>query len=294
MRREEFLHEIIYVDVLIVLNLFINYFLLLLTSFAQKESTKRLRLLLGALLGAVFSLVVFLPEMGTLFNIFSRVFAGAGIVFVTFGFKTYKRFLKLSAVFILMTFLFAGLMIALWILFRPQGMLINNSTVYFGISLPVLVATTAVCYVVIKLAMKFIAKNKPQKTICETELEIFGEKLKGRAMLDTGNTLSEGFSGYPVVICTYDFIKNIIPESSEKFFKGDVNSLCGITDEQWRKRVRVVSFLTVGDTGLLPAFQPDKLIIDKTHETDKVFVGVMSRKKYINESFDMLLNPNLF
>ena len=29
-------------------------------------------------------------------------------------------------------------------------------------------------------------------------------------------------------------------------------------------------------------------------ETEKVYIGVVNRKKYINESFDMLLNPNLF
>ena len=173
-------------------------------------------------------------------------------------------------------------------------MLINNSTVYFQISLPVLVISTAACYIISKIAIKFITKNKPQKTICEVELTVFGEKLEGIAMLDTGNTLSEGFSGYPVVICTYNFIKSIVPDGGEKFFAGDVNSLCEIKDEKWRRKLRVVSFMTVGDTGILPAFQPDKLTVDSRHETDKVYVGVMNRKKYINESFDMLLNPNIF
>lgn len=288
------MREVVYVDVLVIINTFVNYFLLLATSFALKEKTKRLRILLGAFLGGIYALVVFLPEMGTILGIVSRLAAGVLIVLLSFGYKTWKRFFKIFLVFILMTFLFAGLMIAMWIIFRPKGMLINNSAVYFQISLPVLVISTSVCYIFSKLALKFINKNKPQKTICEVELTVFGEKLEGVAMLDTGNTLSEGFSGYPVVICTYNFIKSVVPEGGEEFFKGDVNSLGEIKDEKWRKKLRVVSFMTVGDTGLLPAFQPDKLVVDSSHETDKVYVGIMNRKKYINESFDMLLNPNLF
>lgn len=288
------MQEIVYVDVLIVLNLFISYFLLLSASFALKEYTKRLRLFAGALLGGLYSLVVFLPEMGTMLNFVSRIIAGAAMVLVAFGFKSYRRFLKLFAVFVLMTFTFAGLMIGMWIIFRPDGMLINNSAVYFQVSMPLLIASTAVCYFVSKAVIKLLNKNKPQKTISNVKLEMSGQTLEGKAMLDTGNTLSESFSGYPVVICTYDFLRKVIPEDAEDFFRGDVNALGEVTDENWKKKLRVVSFLTVGDTGLLPAFQPDRLIVDNSYETDKVFVGVMSRKKYINESFDMLLNPNLF
>lgn len=288
------MREIVYVDVLVVLNLLVSYFLLLSTSYALKEKARRLRLFLGALLGGLCSLVAFLPEMGVVFNVLLRIVSGAVIVLVTFGFKTYRRFLKLFAVFVLVTFLFAGLMIGMWLVFRPDGMVINNSAVYFRISLPLLVASTSVCYVVSKTAIKLLNKNKPQKMISNIRLEVSGCVLEGRAMLDTGNTLSEGFSGYPVVVCTYDFIRKAIPRDAEDFLKGDINALSKITDENWRRRLRVVSFLTVGDTGLMPAFQPDRIVVDDSLETDRVFVGVINRKKHINESFDMLLNPNLF
>ncbi len=288
------LQQVVYVDVLVILNLFINYFLLLATEFLTKESAKRWRLFLGALLGGFYSLQVFLPEMGTVLNILSRALAGALITFVSFGFKTCKRFLKLYAVFLSMTFVFAGAMIALWIIFKPNGMFLNNSTVYFGVSLPVLIISTAVCYVSVRLITKFLLRNKPQQMIFDFTIEVENKKLSGRAMLDTGNTLSESFSGYPAVICTYDFLKDILPESGEEFFKGDVTKLDEIKDDIWKKKIRLVSFSTVSDRGVMPSFRPDKLVLRNSLETDKVFVAVISRKKHINDSFDMLLNPNLF
>lgn len=288
------MQQVIYVDVLVILNLIITFFLLLATELFTKERGKRWRVFLGALAGGIYSLQVFLPEMGTLLNILSRILAGTAITYISFGFKTYKRFIKLCLVFLAVTFLFAGLMIGLWIVFTPQGMLINNSVVYFGISLPVLILSTAVCYMISLVFSKILMRNKPQTTIYDFTLEIDGKKAEGRGMLDTGNNLCESFSGYPVVICTYDFLEKLFPESSKNFFKGNVTETHNTTDEKWKKRVRLVPYSTVSEKGVLPAFRPDKLSLKNSIETDKVFIGVINYKKHINESFDMLLNPNLF
>lgn len=286
------LQQVIYVDVLVILNLIITFFLLLATELFTKEKGKRWRVFLGALAGGIYSLQVFLPEMGTLLNILTRVIAGTAITYISFGFKTHKRFIKLCLVFLAVTFLFAGLMIGLWIVFTPSGMLINNSVVYFGISLPVLIVSTAVCYVISLVFSKILMRNKPQTTICDFVLEIDGKKAEGRAMLDTGNNLCESFSGYPVVICTYDFLEKIIPDSSKEFFKGNVTAIN--SEDTWQRRKRLVPYSTVTEKGMLPAFRPDKLILKNSTQTDKVFVAVINYKKHINESFDMLLNPNLF
>ena len=288
------LQQVIYVDVLVILNLIITFFLLLSTELFTREKGKRYRIFLGALTGGVYALQVFLPEMGVLLNILSRLVAGLVITYISFGFKTYRRFLKICAVFIAETFVFAGLMIALWIIFRPSGMLINNSTVYFGISLPVLIFSTAVCYCISLVFSKILMRNKPQQTIYDFTLIVDGKEIKGRGMLDTGNTLCESFSGYPAVIVSFGFLEKFLPQDVKEFFMGDVGKLSDIKNEKWKKKVRLVSFSTVSDTGVLPAFRPDKLILKKTLETDMVFVAVTSRKRYINESFDMLLNRNLF
>lgn len=286
------MQQVIYVDVLVILNLIITFFLLLATELFTKEKGKRWRVFLGALAGGIYSLQVFLPEMGTLLNILSRTFAGAVIAYISFGFKTYKRFIKLCLVFLAVTFLFAGLMIGLWILFAPSGMLINNSVVYFGLSLPVLIASTALCYVISLVFSKIIMRNKPQSTIYDFILEVDGKRAEGRGMLDTGNTLCESFSGYPVVVCTYDFLEKLFPESSRSFFSGNITEIGG--EDVWQRRQRLVPYSTVTEKGVLPAFRPDRLILKNSVSTDKVYVAVISYKKHINESFDMLLGPNLF
>lgn len=288
------LKQVIYVDVLVILNLIITFFLLLATELFTKERGTRWRVFLGSLAGGAYALQVFLPEMGTFMNVLSRVFAGLIITLISFGFKTCRRFLKTSLVFLSVTFLFAGLMIGGWVLFRPAGMVINNSVVYFGISLPVLISATAICYCISLVFSKILMRNKPQMTIFDFILEVDGKSISGRAMLDTGNTLSESFSGYPVVVCTYNFLKDILPEDSHDFFKGDITKLSECGSAEWQKRQRLVSYSTVAHAGVMPAFRPDKLILKNSAQTDRVFVAVINYKKHINEGFDMLLGPDLF
>ena len=51
--------NVIYIDVLIVLNIFINYFLLLATTFFLHQKPKRWRLVVSAVVGSLFSFPVF-------------------------------------------------------------------------------------------------------------------------------------------------------------------------------------------------------------------------------------------
>lgn len=286
--------QVIYVDVLVILNLIITFFLLLATELFTKERGKRWRIFLGSLAGGVYALQMFLPEMGAFVNVLTRALAGLVIIYISFGFKTYKRFVKLALVFLSVTFLFAGLMIGSWVIFRPAGMLINNSVVYFGISLPVLIAATALCYCVSLVFSKILMRNKPQATIFDFVLEAEGKSISGRAMLDTGNTLCESFSGFPVVVCTYSFLQELLPEDSRSFFMGDITKLSSCGSVRWQKRQRLVSYSTVSHSGMMPAFRPDKLTLKNSVQTDRVFVAVINYKKHINEGFDMLLGPNLF
>lgn len=54
--------QVVYVDVLLALNLFINYLLLLSGACLLREKVRRWRLLLGAALGAIYALVIFCPS----------------------------------------------------------------------------------------------------------------------------------------------------------------------------------------------------------------------------------------
>ncbi|MDE5917296.1 MAG: sigma-E processing peptidase SpoIIGA, partial [Oscillospiraceae bacterium] len=58
----------IYLDVLIVLNIYVNYFLIKGTGKLTHTPVKTLRCAISSFVGSFFSLTIFLPETGALLN----------------------------------------------------------------------------------------------------------------------------------------------------------------------------------------------------------------------------------
>lgn len=76
---------IVYVDVLMVLNFFITFLLLLLTQKLAKEDAKLFRFVLASFAGALYSLVILFDELGFAVSLLGKLAAGCMIVTVRSG-----------------------------------------------------------------------------------------------------------------------------------------------------------------------------------------------------------------
>ena len=130
---------VIYSDILITLNLVVNYFLILATKHLLRVRVKWFRTVIGAFLGAIASLYIFFPQTSLFTEITFKITLCAVISLTVFGFKSVKQYTKSVIFLFLVTCAYAGLMIAIWYLFKPSGMAINNSIVYFNFSPTVMV-----------------------------------------------------------------------------------------------------------------------------------------------------------
>ena len=111
----------IYVDVLLGLNLFINYFLLLAVSKFLSWEGKRGRLLLASLAGAFYALTILLPELPDLLSLLLKLLVSGVIIRIAWPFRGWLPFFKAVAVFYLINFAFAGFMLAIWYFIAPDG-----------------------------------------------------------------------------------------------------------------------------------------------------------------------------
>ncbi len=268
------LKQTIYLDVLIGVNLIINYFLLLAVSKFLSLPVKRIRLVAAALLGAACSLTILLPEVPMLLSLFIKLAMAATIVLAAFPFGGLKELLRRTAAFFIMSFSFAGFMLALWYFIAPQGMVIKNSVVYFDISPLLLIAMTVVCYMVVRIINRITGRQAPETLFCRIKIHYNGQTVSCLAKVDTGNTLTEPFSNYPVAVVNEKCIPGIVPKEESG-------------------KIRLVPFHAVSGGGLLPAFKPDLLTVicgDKQIEIHNVYVAV-TKSKF--GEFGALLNPDL-
>lgn len=272
---------VVYADVLIFLNLIINYFLLLAVSKLMRQKPKTLTFVLGALAGAISSLYIFLPTLG----IWLEAVLKAAICFVmcliAFGFKGTKAFFKSVALLFGVTVGFGGVMYGVWLLFSPNGMVINNSVVYFDISLTALLIFTVLAYIVFSVLFKIFSRNAPLAQRCE--ITVFAEKNKIElvGIVDTGNSIEDVFSMGEIIICDKASVIRL-------FGNCDIHGNTAL-----KTRYRLLPCSTVSGVDMLEGIRCDRAEIrydGKTVILSRPILAFSKTKLHDNEA---IINPKI-
>lgn len=284
--------QTIYVDILIAVNLFINYILLLLTAKFLSLRWKTLRLIFGEILSGVYSLYILFPEVNLFLSITIKLIMALSIVWFVFGFKSLKSFAKTTLCFYAVNFLFSGIMLGLWLLLRPTSMEMNNGVVYFNISPVVLVISTIISYFVIEIFYRIIGKNNTKNSFYEIKINTEGPPTKLKAKVDTGNILREPFSNLPVIIVRKSLAKKIFPEKLlgllENYCRNDTK---GLSNHDIKYSIRMIPFKTVAGNGILAAFKP-KNIINPEGISKEAYIAICPDNT-LSEEIGALINPDL-
>ena len=274
---------IVYADVLIVLNLFVNFFILQFTCRICKENYRFFRLLSAAFVGALFSLYIFLPPSGMLAETAFRLIISALTILLAFGFDSVKSFFRRIAVFFGVSFLYAGTMMGIWALWKPKQLAINNGIVYVNISPVVLIIATLTSYTILSIIRFFSAKQAFSGKRCTLKIT-YGERVvKFTALVDTGHSVTDALTNKDVIIIEHETALRLIEK---------IPCIATAVDPEPPKGFRLIPYSTVGGHGLLPAFIPDKTeLIEKGESTliNNVIVGVS--KEPLGEDYKGIVSP---
>ena len=230
---------VIYIDVLLILNLWVDFLLLTATARLRRIPKNRWRLTCGAVLGAVGSAVLFLPILSTPWAVVVRIVGTVILVLVGFPFGGWRAFFKILLTFSILGGVFSGLCTALWYTVAPAGFIVENGVAYIDAPASLLIVFTAISYVAVCVFEYAIRRRAPQNRTYRLTLTHNGKTLVCRCLYDSGSTLREPFSGAPCVLidCTAagDMLKDI------------------------QTATRVVPFKSLGGEGLLQAFLPNSM-----------------------------------
>ena len=268
---------VVYADILILLNILVDYFLISFTSKILKRPVRLIRIILSAVLGGISSLTILLEPLGTLGELFLKILLCAVICFVCFGYISIKKYLKATIVFFAVSCTYAGIMTAVWYIFRPSAMAINNSVVYFNISPLFLIIFSVAGYIIASLINFIFSKSASLAQTCTVKL-ILGEKsAEGNAVIDTGNSLSDIFGQSEVIIVDKSLFENLTE---------------GLDTSERNSRYRVLPCTTVSGCDILDGCRCDKAIISVNGRTVKLDkpIAALSKSK-INEDFSAVINP---
>ncbi|MBE6769700.1 MAG: hypothetical protein E7548_02980 [Ruminococcaceae bacterium] len=274
---------VVYADVLIFLNTIVNYYIVALTAKVCKVNKKWYRYVFAAFAGALFSLYIFLPKLNFILEVIVKLVCSFAVVLVGFGFENIKKFARRSVIFYLISFLYAGLMLAFWSIFKPTGMVIHNSVVYFNISPLILIVLSAIFYVVLVIFKRIYSHKINNTACCEIEIYCEGKSARISAIIDTGHSVGDLFSDSEIIFVSENKAKRLFSVTNPLFL-----------DEKMKKRYRAIPCKTVDGTAILDAFRCDKAIVlteNKSYECPSPIIAI---SKHIN-SFDYsaIISPEI-
>ena len=282
-----------------------NYLILFATAKFSKTKTSSLRLLLGALIGALYVVILILfPGTKVYYTTFAKIILSCLIVAVAFSLDKISTFLKTLATFYISTFIFAGAAFA-FLYFNRSGGFIKNGVVYVfsesdWTSIFLSIITVGI---VIKVFWDLIQLRLIRDKLLVSLRIAFDHKISNMsALVDTGNSLHDPLTNTPVIIVEFKAIKEILPyeikEIFEKSKENDLNIVTTIVSGSlWYSRFRLIPFTSIGkDNGMLIGFKPDYIEVGENEDkkgVENVIVGIYNRALSKNEKYKALLSPDL-
>ncbi len=293
----------IYLDVVMLENLCMNFIILFATGYIMKINMNKLRLLASSLLGSVYSVVSYLEILPLYSNFFMKILLSILMVYIAFNSHSLKKLCKQLVIFYLTSFVFGGCAFALLYFIRPKDILMKNG-VYIG-TYPIKIALLGgiVGFIIICIAFCIVkTKLKKKDMLYEITIKMEGKTLSLNAMLDTGNLLKEPITGMPVIVVEKDELYSIIPtnvlEHIEELLGGDNYSICDkVEEKEYLTKFRVIPFSSIGkQNGLMLGLKADEVVIEKEEffiERDDVIIGIFPHKLGKSSNYAALIGMDL-
>lgn len=256
----------VYVDVVLIENLCMNYIILFGTGYIIKLKIKHWRILVSSSIGAVYAILAYMGIFPLYANIVVKIILSLCMVYIAFNPKNIKAIIKELALFYLVSFALGGCAFALLYIVRPQDIFMKDG-VYIG-TYPLKIALLGgvvgfiITYVAFKVVKTRMNKNE---LIYEIVLKINEKELTTKVMLDTGNMLKDPISNNPVVLIEKKILYNILPkellENTKNMLGGDFKNNEDLENE-YRTRLRIIPFTSVGkQNGMMLGIKVDEIKI---------------------------------
>lgn len=203
----------IYIDVVLLENLIMNYIILYATGIILKLQLKKIRLILASLLGGIYSVIAYMSVLEIYSNMILKIILSIIIVYISYNPQSIKKLCTYIVIFYLVSFVFGGAAFALIYIVKPQNILMKNGLFLGTYTLKTVFLASIIAFIIINISFKLIKKKISKKDVfCDIELKINNETIKTKAMIDTGNGLKEPITNTPVAVVEHTLLYDAIPK----------------------------------------------------------------------------------
>ena len=287
----------IYLDIVLIENILLNYIIILSTAIISKEKINIIKITLSSVVGGIFAIITYIINFRNISGILVKIAISFFMMSIAFKINNIKKLMKIILFFYLVSFTFGGIAFMLLFFINPQNIIINENVLVGIYPLKVTILAGCTGFIIISF-VSLIIKSRINKNNMIYDLEIFynGKYKKLKTMLDTGNLLKEPVSNLDVIIVEkeslYEILNNDLLENINSIIKGK-----WLEDPKIHSyKIKIIPYSSLGnDNGLLVGFKPDyiKLYNDEEIVRDDVIIGVYNGKLTKNNLYTSLIGLNV-
>ena len=262
----------IYIDVLVIINIYITWILLYLSKSLVHASVKSVNLVIASFISSLSSLLILIEPTNVyvkLLIFIAKVFTFAIIVLISFSGQPIKKMLVYGGIFISLNALLCGAVELFSEVFNVKSAFVFNGTIYIDIPLIMLILTTAGIYITLTVFSRLTTFKYDKDNSYNVEFSYKDTTYNLPAIADTGNTAKDVFSGKPVIVCN------------------GVSLYISETDY-----IRPIPYSTVSGEGVLYAFKPEYILISDETGRKKVVDALVASADTKGDS-RAIFNPKL-
>lgn len=253
----------IYIDRVFVLNLAVDYLLLMAVARLAGTPLRRLRFLLCGAGGGLYAAAVFFPSLTWLAHPACKLAVGAGMAWAAFGRERHK--MKLIGLFFLLSGALAGVILAVGFCVGAPELLLGR--IYRAeIDWKLLLGGTAALAAALHLLFRQGARHGGGE-LMKVQVAIDGKAKDFTALYDTGNTLRNPVDGRPVLVMEQAALLELLPKTEADILKeknAPETAMARLYSAGSRLRFTLLPYRSVGmETGLLLAVRSDYIALSR-------------------------------
>lgn len=279
---------VVYADVLFLINFSADYLVLLTVGRLRRVRLRRGRLILGALLGALYAVpaLILIPTYPLL--LLSALLSGVALTLVGLGFSGWRRFLSCLVLLWLVSFLYGGAVTAIFAFAtRLFGRIpIKGDT---GGKVLVFLILFLLSSALVSFSRLLRAGGAPREVGCRVRV---GERTRDLTLMtDSGCLLREPMTGRAVVLISAKAADGLVPPALLSTEEGIEPNLS--YDD--RKRYYLIPYQTVSGKRLMHGYRPDYAEIGtgRRRREEAIVVGIVRDPVGIPEGCDGIVSAEI-
>ena len=271
----------VYLDLILIENIIMNYIIILTTSIICKEKSKHIRFILASTIGAVYSIVQYISNLEIYGYEILKLLLAICMVYISFKAKSFKVLVKQLFIFFLTSFCFGG---ASYYLLHSE--IIQNRAQNISNPIKAAILGGIVGFIIINISFEILKKRLTKKDLIY-DIEIFynSRNKKLKVLLDTGNLLKDPITNIPVIIIEKEKLKGILPGvvlDNSNLMNENMDNMSA----EIKSRCNIIPFKSIGkNNGIIMGFRPDFIRVYENDETLEKKAIIKKKKKKILKGF---------